>query len=308
MSAAPRDPFRPGPAPGQAPASVVRRGRRSSLYRMVFSLSAGICAVFVGAAALAGSGISDALEQAVVQKAERVGRIRVDAERFNLRCCQERFQGVGQGLASLAKSGGHHGGKLLCRGRNRNCLLVAGFRHRHRLLFRCRDHCHAGREELAGLSIGDAQLALKPVAHSKARHDQEDFAWLAGLSPLSLSRTPQDRYLASSARAVARIARGGFAVVCTGLQAQSIPIATLAPQGLPGCTSLLLSMAIELAFPVAGRVETAIAVPNNATLLGLPIGARIKVRAGDHAGFAVYVQSTSVNRRLVAGTTLLYRK
>ena len=44
------------------------------------------------------------------------------------------------------------------------------------------------------------------------------------------------------------------------------------------------------------------------TLLGLPIGARIKVRAGDHAGFAVYVQSTSVNRRLVAGTTLLYRK
>lgn len=75
MSAAPRDPFRPGPAPGQAPASVVRRGRRSSLYRMVFSLSAGICAVFVGAAALAGSGISDALEQAVVQKAERVGRM-----------------------------------------------------------------------------------------------------------------------------------------------------------------------------------------------------------------------------------------
>ena len=44
------------------------------------------------------------------------------------------------------------------------------------------------------------------------------------------------------------------------------------------------------------------------TLLGLPIGARIKVRPGDHAGFAVYVQSTSVNRRLAAGTTLLYRK
>ena len=40
------------------------------------------------------------------------------------------------------------------------------------------------------------------------------------------------------------------------------------------------------------------------TLLGLPIGARIKVRPGDHAGFAVYVQSTSVNRRLAAGTTL----
>ena len=44
------------------------------------------------------------------------------------------------------------------------------------------------------------------------------------------------------------------------------------------------------------------------TLLGLPIGARIKVRPGDHAGFSVYVQSTPVNRRLAAGTTLLYRK
>ena len=44
------------------------------------------------------------------------------------------------------------------------------------------------------------------------------------------------------------------------------------------------------------------------TLLGLPIAARIKVRPGDHAGFSVYVQSTSVNRRLEAGTTLLYRK
>jgi hypothetical protein len=44
------------------------------------------------------------------------------------------------------------------------------------------------------------------------------------------------------------------------------------------------------------------------TLLGLPIGVRIKVRPGDHAGFAVYVQSTSVNRRLQQGTTLLYKK
>lgn len=42
--------------------------------------------------------------------------------------------------------------------------------------------------------------------------------------------------------------------------------------------------------------------------LGLPIGARIKVKPGDHGGFAIFVQSTSVNRKLVAGTSLLYKK
>lgn len=44
------------------------------------------------------------------------------------------------------------------------------------------------------------------------------------------------------------------------------------------------------------------------TLLGLPIGERIKIKPGDHAQFAIFVQSTSLNRKLLAGTTLLYRK
>lgn len=44
------------------------------------------------------------------------------------------------------------------------------------------------------------------------------------------------------------------------------------------------------------------------TLLGLPVGERFRVKPGDHGGFSIFVQSTSVNRRLVAGTTLLYRK
>ena len=42
--------------------------------------------------------------------------------------------------------------------------------------------------------------------------------------------------------------------------------------------------------------------------LGLPIGARFKVKPGDHGGFAIFVQSTSVNRKLMPGTTLLYKK
>ena len=44
------------------------------------------------------------------------------------------------------------------------------------------------------------------------------------------------------------------------------------------------------------------------TLLGLPIGERIKVKPGEHGDFSIFVQSTSVNRQLVKGTTLLYKK
>jgi hypothetical protein len=54
-----------------------------------------------------------------------------------------------------------------------------------------------------------------------------------------------------------------------------------------------------------GRIYTGDAAR---TLLGLPLGERCRVKPGDHGGFGIFVQSTSVNRRLVAGTTLLYRK
>ena len=55
----------------------------------------------------------------------------------------------------------------------------------------------------------------------------------------------------------------------------------------------------------SGRIYTGDAARS---LLGLPVGERCRVKPGDHGGFSIFVQSTSVNRRLVAGTTLLYRK
>jgi len=41
-------------------------------------------------------------------------------------------------------------------------------------------------------------------------------------------------------------------------------------------------------------------------LLGLPDGRDVQVRPGDHANWDIFVQSTSVNRKLVPGTRLLY--
>lgn len=48
--------------------------------------------------------------------------------------------------------------------------------------------------------------------------------------------------------------------------------------------------------------------PDARHLLGLPDGGEVRVKPGDHGDFRIYVQSTSVNRKLVAGTTVLYYK
>jgi Mg-chelatase subunit ChlD len=42
-------------------------------------------------------------------------------------------------------------------------------------------------------------------------------------------------------------------------------------------------------------------------LLGLPKGASCKVKPGDHGDFKIFIASTSLNRKLVKGTELLYR-
>jgi hypothetical protein len=63
----------------------------------------------------------------------------------------------------------------------------------------------------------------------------------------------------------------GFVVSATGLTPASLPIASLVPQGLPGCTSLLLPDAVEITFASAGRVTTSIAIPRALSLVGLPI-------------------------------------
>jgi hypothetical protein len=47
--------------------------------------------------------------------------------------------------------------------------------------------------------------------------------------------------------------------------------------------------------------------PEARQLLGLPVGQRIKVRPGNHAKYRIFVQSTSTNRKLVSGTSLMLK-
>ncbi len=48
--------------------------------------------------------------------------------------------------------------------------------------------------------------------------------------------------------------------------------------------------------------------PDARRLLGLPDGGEVRVRPGDHGDWKIFIQSTSVNRKLMAGTTVLYYK
>lgn len=43
-------------------------------------------------------------------------------------------------------------------------------------------------------------------------------------------------------------------------------------------------------------------------ILGIPNGGAIKVSPGDHAGHRIFIQSTSVNRKLVPNTTVLFAR
>jgi hypothetical protein len=43
-------------------------------------------------------------------------------------------------------------------------------------------------------------------------------------------------------------------------------------------------------------------------VLGMPAGSNVKVKPGNHMDYSIFVESTSNNRKLVRGTTLLYRQ
>lgn len=43
-------------------------------------------------------------------------------------------------------------------------------------------------------------------------------------------------------------------------------------------------------------------------VLGMPSGSNVKVKPGNHMDYSIFVESTSNNRKLVRGTTLLYRQ
>jgi hypothetical protein len=59
-----------------------------------------------------------------------------------------------------------------------------------------------------------------------------------------------------------------FVLTVTGFSQVSIPIATLLPQGLPGCNLLVSPDLVDVLLPSAGIAQSFIALPNTPTLVG----------------------------------------
>ncbi len=63
----------------------------------------------------------------------------------------------------------------------------------------------------------------------------------------------------------------GFVVAVTGFNQVAVPLPWVLVEALPGCQGLVTPDAVELLLPVAGRVQTQLAIPANAGLVGLAL-------------------------------------
>ena len=60
-----------------------------------------------------------------------------------------------------------------------------------------------------------------------------------------------------------------FAAIASGVTPVALPLASLFPLGLPGCTAWVLADVIDVALPVAGAVTTQVAMPTSTSLVGV---------------------------------------
>ena len=60
----------------------------------------------------------------------------------------------------------------------------------------------------------------------------------------------------------------GLALAIVGFAPTSIPLASLLPQGVPGCTQLATLDLLDMLVPSAGRATASVVIPNSAALVG----------------------------------------
>jgi hypothetical protein len=63
----------------------------------------------------------------------------------------------------------------------------------------------------------------------------------------------------------------GFVAAVTGFSQLSLPLSLVLPPALPGCQGLVSPDAVEVLWPIAGRVQTQLAIPPNLALVGLAL-------------------------------------
>ena len=84
-----------------------------------------------------------------------------------------------------------------------------------------------------------------------------------------------------------------FALIASGLTPIALPLSALLPQGLPGCTAWVLGDVLDVALPTAGAVQTQVAVPNSAGLVGATFHQQVLPFVFDLSGNLIELTSTN---------------
>jgi hypothetical protein len=85
----------------------------------------------------------------------------------------------------------------------------------------------------------------------------------------------------------------GFAVAVTGFAAAAVPLASLLPQGVAGCSLLASPDVVDVVLPAGGAAATALAIPAAQALAGLQL--RHQVVPIETAANGAFVSITSTN-------------
>jgi hypothetical protein len=85
----------------------------------------------------------------------------------------------------------------------------------------------------------------------------------------------------------------GFAISVTGFLPTALPLASLLPQGLPGCTLVATPDALDLVLPAAGVAQSQLTIPDTVSLAGVVLYHQIASFATDATGSVVAISATN---------------
>jgi hypothetical protein len=85
----------------------------------------------------------------------------------------------------------------------------------------------------------------------------------------------------------------GLALDVLGLATTSVPLVTILPQGMPGCTLRVAPDLVRVVMPAGGAAATTLPIPSSAALVGTVLHQQVGAIEADAAGAFVAVTSTN---------------
>lgn len=125
----------------------------------------------------------------------------------------------------------------------------------------------------AGPIAASCVAVLQPTCRASAAPIGTGCAGAGGLDTLTANGRPWAG--ATFHATAAGLPASSAAFAAYGFLPTSVPLSTLLPQGLPGCSALLVPLLSELLVPSGGTAVTSVAIPNVPVAIGLQLLAQV---------------------------------